>query len=95
MIRKVEKYRVEYGTIPTKQEIEDLIIWCRDCKLNQVIIELEYGFEVRYYSGKCIDKGVTTRTVSIDNNCNAQDILDNITKFKEECDLINSQPIPV
>lgn len=97
MIKKVEKYRVDYDTIPKQQEIEDLIVWCRNCKLNQVIVELEYGFSVRYYSDseRHIVTGISTRVIAINGDSNVKDILTEIIKFKDKCDYENSQPIPV
>lgn len=94
MIYSLKKYRVAYGTVPTKEEIESLI---KSIETNTYIIELEYGFPIKYYSmtERDIVTGYRTGIVDITINSNPDEILNKIIKLKEECEYQNSQPIPV
>lgn len=101
MIYSLKKYRVAYGTVPTKEEIEYLIESIKTTQSDNHnignIIVLEYGFPIKYYSmaEQGIRTGYKIDTIDITIDSYIDEIISKITKLKEECEYQNSKPIPV
>lgn len=100
MVYVIKRCRVKYGTVPSKQEIENMIEWCKHwqakhkdivLELEDIVLELEYGFPINYYSGTkhhicTICKDIVDVTIDSDPD----EIINKIIKLKEYCECENS-----
>jgi hypothetical protein len=92
-IFKIQKFGCK-DEIP---DIEDLNYLKHYSSIHDCIVELEVRFKISFYNptSQSIKEGYRHCIIEINDNVLISDIISDITKFKEECDITKKGTIPV